>query len=86
MSDYEWREYAKGIIKSEMARKNLEAKFNKQNKPNQAEREEYFNALSDLWPIYDKAKKHLEEVLRSFPSSEIKNTLEHIEELHETIQ
>ena len=23
MSDYEWREYAKGIIKSEIARKNL---------------------------------------------------------------
>ena len=73
-------------IQGEVARKDLEAKFNEQNKPNQAEREEYFNALSDLWPTYDKAKEYLEKVLSSFPSSEVKSTLEHIEELHETIQ
>lgn len=73
-------------VRAEINRKEIDSSFNKQKKHTQAEREEYFNALSELVPTYDKAKKYLEKVLSRFPSSEVKKTLAHIEQLYQTIQ
>lgn len=73
-------------LQGEKERKEIEIVRSKKYKSTNEKYEAYQKALIGLWPIYVKAKKHLEVVLTQFPSSEVKKTLNHIEELHQIIQ